>query len=97
MSTAECNDARYIRESNFVRSPLDKIRLNYYRPKVDSGHKGSESGAKERSNHLIRNDYWLPRALTHASKLSLVTTIFLTFSFQERIQALLCSLILSNV
>ena len=48
VSTAECNDARYIRESNYVPSPLDKRRLNYYRPKVDSRHKGSESGAKGR-------------------------------------------------
>ena len=55
VSTAECNDARYIRESNHVRSPLNNRRINFYRPKVDSKHKRSESGAKERSL-LIRND-----------------------------------------
>ena len=52
VSTAECNGARSIRESKYVRSPLDTRRLDYYRPKVDSRHKRSEPGAKERSSML---------------------------------------------
>lgn len=43
---------------------------------------------KGKTNHLITNDEWLPRA--HASNVTFISTIVLTCFVQERIQALLC-------
>ena len=47
VSTAEGNHARYKRESNYIRSPLDERRLNYYRPQIDSRHEMSKLGERK--------------------------------------------------
>lgn len=56
VSTAEGDDAQYIRESKYIRSPLDERRLNYYGSIVDSRHERSK-GAKEKPTVIQRVIY----------------------------------------